>query len=438
MNNSKKYSEFIETCYILSQKHYTTILKPKDPDEEYLTLYQGMNVFPIFPRPIIMPIKKDDNDTDKLILKKSPSININLTKLKGSHIQLDNKMKEYMEYLDKIKKDRNKDKVRRYFDYEIRDRVNKIIDNSYVTNAWCKMYELLITYEPFKDIDNNKIKIFHLCEHPGAFIYACRDYIKHFYPDKRMDFIFQSLKPIDKKTFRPEKSLLNKFASNLDYGVKGTGDITDIDNIKGYIEKYKDRHFDLITSDCGLDCSDDFAKQEPTLIPIYFGAFISAIGLISKGGSYICKLFSFNEEKTIELIVLSCYFFKKVDICRALTDKGASGEVYLICLDFIYDKNDKNNNELSTYIDSLLDYYKNYNNNYIIDTIPINIEKRIIKHNYLMTIRRITNLNQLIFRVLNNEYIDEKPGIRDYIKQLTDYYVDYFVKYTELDKLIKK
>lgn len=442
INNYKKYSEFIESCYTFSQKYYTTVLDKTELADEFLSFYQGMNVFPTFPRPIIMPIRKHDIDVEELKLNNSLSLNINLTKLESVNKILSSKIKEYTEYLEKIKAHRNEDKVRRYFDYEIRDGVNKIVselvNNSYITNAYCKLYELLVTYNLFVNCTNTVIKSFHICEHPGAFIYALRDYIKFNYPNKKLEFVFQSLNPKKssiKKIFKVDDVLLLKGANNLDYGSKNTGDITDIDNIKEYIQKYKNVQFDIITSDCGLDCSDDFLEQEGTMSPIYFGAFISAIGLVSKGGSYICKLFSFNELKTIELLTLLCYFFLKVDICRTLTTKGASGEIYLVCTNFIYDKMD---NKLNNYIDQLIEYYKTYNsNNFIIDDVPTNIKYRIIKYNYLLSIRRITNLNQLIFRILNKSYVDHNEEVKDYILQLTNFYVDYFVKYIKLNKLIK-
>ena len=54
-------------------------------------------------------------------------------------------------------------------------------------------------------------------------------------------FVYQSLKPErHTTTFKAEQRLLDKYRSNLDYGPKNTGDITDLENIKYYKKKYFD------------------------------------------------------------------------------------------------------------------------------------------------------------------------------------------------------
>ena len=62
--------------------------------------------------------------------------------------------------------------------------------NKPITNAWLKIYEIL---NILNNRCNEKIKVFHICEAPGAFISAC-DY---FFKCKKIkyDWYAQSLVP---------------------------------------------------------------------------------------------------------------------------------------------------------------------------------------------------------------------------------------------------
>jgi 23S rRNA U2552 (ribose-2'-O)-methylase RlmE/FtsJ len=268
---------------------------------------------------------------------------------------------------------------------------------------------------------DNKINVFHICEHPGAFIYAVGDYIKKNRLGIEYNFKFQSLKPKhDSKIFKTEYKLLNKYRDNLDYGVTGTGDITDITNIEYYINRYKNDNITLITADCGLDCSEDFLNQETNLIKLFYSATITAIGILDSKGIYICKLFTWYKQKTIELISLCNYLFKEVILNRAITNKSGSDEIYMICKYPIKERIDMR---------LLFEYHKNYNNNYIIERYDDNLYKQLEIASKMMEVRKLIGYNQFIFAINNRDYINKNSKIKTRVKLLVNYYIEYYINY---------
>ena len=167
--NYDTYMSHIKSRYRCSQNDYKNKLDTKN-DEKFLITYEKMNVFPIFPRPIIMKLKTKDFD-----IKLEKNNNLKSVKLKLNDILID-KIKEFKSYNSLFGKNKNLDsKVRRFFDYEIKDKLAEILKYK-VSNAWVKMYEILSSYTLFSD--NETLKTFHLCEHPGAFVLATQEWIK--------------------------------------------------------------------------------------------------------------------------------------------------------------------------------------------------------------------------------------------------------------------
>ena len=411
--NYENYKYYIKNRFRNSQVEYKNKFKNEEKnDEAFLLTYESMNVFPIYPRPIIMKLKTKNFDIDLEKNNELQSIDLKLNDM------LIDKIKEFKNYNSLFGKNKNlESKVRRFFDYEIKDKLAEILKDK-VSNAWVKMYEILSAYTLFSDRET--LKTFHLCEHPGAFVLATQEWIKQN-TKKEHSFVFQSLKPnSNPKIFKPDERIPKEF---LDYG-NDDGDLTKRQNIEYYREKYKDVHYDLITSDCGLNFSDDFTQQENGLYKIFLGALICAIGLAKQGTNYIYKMFSFNETKTVELMYITCMFFENVDVVRLMTDKSGSGEIYIICTNFNYSK--KNFDEI---FNSLLDYVEN-NENFIIKKFDKEYISNIKNYHKLLTMRRITNYNMLIFRQINADY----SNCVNYVKRLTDYYADYFIEYIGLKR----
>lgn len=405
MNN---YDEHINTTswrYDYSIEKYNKICDNDMPNGQFLSMYCKLHISSVFPSPIILSVS--NGGSNEHIDKFTSAI-------RSDKKLLDDKIDEYIKFTNVAKKTpRHVETVRKIFDYEIRDAVQDIIPETYATNAWVKLYEILSTYKLFNE---KKVSTFHLCEHPGAFIYAMIEYAKR--NDIDHDFMFQSLKPTDgKKIFKVNNDLIDKYPGTLDYG-PNNGDLTDTDNIKYYISKYKNK-YDMITSDCGLDCWK--TDQEITMIPIFVGAYITAIGMCKKGGSYIFKMFSFHDKRTIELLILCTTHFGKVDIVRVMTTKVSSGEVYIVCR---YFKGVKN-------IDDLIHRYSE--DKPLVDHISSNTYSDLVKYNKLLTKYRIIGINFVMFRYNNIDYVANNKSILEYVKDSIKYYTNYYLRYCDLN-----
>jgi uncharacterized membrane protein YobD (UPF0266 family) len=105
-----------------------------------------------------------------------------------------------------------------------------------------------------------------------------------------------------------------------------------------------------------------------------------------------------------------------------LTTKTSSGEIYIVCLNFKGISSDE--------LDDLIIKYDK--NDIFIDHIPILFSQKLEKYNKLLTYRRITNLNFLLFRVFNAEYIRDNPEIIENVKEKVYHYVNYFLKYIHI------
>lgn len=407
------YYKYIINKYLASKNNYNTVFQKNDNPYDFLLFYENMNVYPTFPQPIVLTVKNPEESFQQ-------TSNLEMNKINKYKKMVDDKITEYMSYINKISTYKNKKKIRRYFDYEIRDTLKKILGKD-ITNAWVKMYEILVTYQV--DFNEPIVNTFHICEHPGKFIFAVKDYLNKIDKPIEHHFVFQSLNPkFNTEGFRVDKLLLHDKSGTLDYGITNTGDITNIDNIMYYIEKYQNQKFKLITSDCGLDFGDDFTKQETGLYQVFLSALIVAIGLSSGDSMYVFKFFSLFEEQTIQMIYLASQIFEKVDIVRVMTTKGPSGENYCVCSH----PNPKINKE--EYINQLIDHLKNPNQTIYQQYDPRFIERinDIVK---VLAIRRITAINQMIFRLLNFNYVTEHPDTVDMVQKYVDYYTHYFVNY---------
>jgi len=61
-----------------------------------------------------------------------------------------------------------------------------------------------------------------------------------------------------------------------------------------------------------------------------------------------------------------------------------------------------------------------------------NIQKRLNISHEILTLRRITTINSFMFRYFNNQYADDNPEIKLYIKHFTEYYAKYFLTYIKI------
>jgi hypothetical protein len=133
-------------------------------------------------------------------------------------------------------------------------------------------------------------------------------------------------------------------------------------------------------------------------------------------------MFSFHHHRSIELLYLCQKYYKEVYITRLLTTKTSSGEIYIVCLNFRGIDQDK--------LDQLIRKYEK--NEHFTETIPELFSQRLEKYNKLLVYRRIVNINFILFRLFNADYVRKNTNIIEYVQQSVDYYVNYFLKYIKM------
>ncbi|ARF10772.1 FtsJ-like methyltransferase [Hokovirus HKV1] len=434
------YDKLIKNKYNIS----TGIYKYKFTNENisvFLSHFDILNMYPLFPTPQQYDISYKNNITTKHILnilnnnndyKKYDDI---LQNTNNMQTLLKNKMDEFNDITVNVnKKNMDQAKIRYFFSYEVIDHVQKNFDAEYVTNAWLKCYEIITLFKLIPQ--NDTINYFGICEQPGAFLYAINHFIKtKINKNVKFDFILESLNPsLDKKIFKAERELFTEYKHVYDYGDDNTGDVTHLNNIRYYREKYYQKNFDILTADCGLDCSDDFSAQEHNLVKVILGQFLVAISLASKGTNYFFKLFSIYEILTIEIVELARLFFESVHIVRALKTKITSGEIYCVCKNFRFDKKDTDQ-----VLEKLYNIFANINDN---TSIMLAIDKDflndLIHINKTILYSRLLSLNFLYFRYNNLDYVLNVPDVKTYIQKMIQHYTQYFCDYYDIKKLDQK
>jgi hypothetical protein len=443
----ESYVNHIINKYKISKKCYNKKLDIDDMTS-YLYYFDIMNSYSIFPTIISFNIEKYiDNvkDINNIIIDYGSYNNLDTSKFTK---KIEKKTKAYLQLFDRAEINKNIKiyekyvtnstekyiSLRRFFYYELTDELTNNYNAENTTIAWLKCYELLYYHKLLDNFDT--IKCFCICEQPGAFIYAINHYAQEQL-NKKIDFIIQSLNSkLFKDAFPPSEHLYKLYKNKYDYGPNLTGDITDLDNIKYYRKKYYDDNISLITVDCGVNCSDDFSQQENNSIILILGQLITAIGLSNKRSNYFFKLFTIYENITHHIIFLLGLLYENVCISRVLSTKITSGEIYCVCLNFRYDKND-----VTILFDKLCIWYDNYkvdkNNsaNLLCDIIPDKYYKYLNHINKFFLYRRLLNYNFMYFRYLNYTVTFKNKNIGEYVYGISKHYVEYFISLYKIKKL---
>jgi 23S rRNA U2552 (ribose-2'-O)-methylase RlmE/FtsJ len=233
------------------------------------------------------------------------------------------------------------------------------------SRAFRKLYEILITYPKLfkpdtKNLQNsNIIKTFDICGFPGGFTYALLYYTKTQSRYEGIDWYLQSLKPkfnqANTSTERT-RSFTPKIINNkrvilgcpsTNFG--GSGDITDIRNIKYYKNFFKDGKRDLIVSDCGQEIELD-ENQEKILYKVNFGQILTTLYCLAEGGNFIMKTFQMNTQFSLSIMALLSMVFKDIKLIKTESSKYTSSEYYICCFHYYNNLSNDNFKELDNII----------------------------------------------------------------------------------------
>ena len=176
---------------------------------------------------------------------------------------------------------------------------------------------------------STKMNTFHLAEGPGGFIEAI-SYLRNNDNDSYYGMTLVSEDnnvPGWKKTSNFLETHSNVV---IEYGITGTGDLLDLDNLKYCHEKYNNS-MDIITADGGFDFSIDFNQQETLATNLLFAQVSFAISMQKANGHFILKIFDIFTKTTCDILYLLSTLYKQVFIIKPNTSRLANSEKYIVC-----------------------------------------------------------------------------------------------------------
>lgn len=212
---------------------------------------------------------------------------------------------------------------------------NSISKYEPLSRSYFKLWEII---QDFNLINKTEpIKVAGLAEGPGGFIEAVINYRKKFKNTCRLDQVYGiTLKSSDKDIpgWNKAGNFLKKNKNiSINYGVDGTGNIYNIDNIKAF-SKLFNKDADLVTADGGFDFSTNFNKQEHSSLRIIFCEIVSAVSIQKKGGAFVCKVYDTYTQVSISFLFLLHCLYDTVNIIKPFTSRPANSEKYLVCTGF--------------------------------------------------------------------------------------------------------
>jgi 23S rRNA U2552 (ribose-2'-O)-methylase RlmE/FtsJ len=397
--HTSKYLKNLKITHDYSKYMYTKTFDKKDVYvTDFLRVFEDLCTASLFPSSPAMRIRYDDINFENFFEdnKKVKENNVYDTKINKLKNKMIIKMKEFMEKMYKPKNESalNNQIFHNYTHYEIRDFVEEKMNAEIVTNAWIKIYDLImgnfsIKLTPIHEMDI--FRSFHMCELPGAFIAGTNHYIKTN-SNMKFEWVAQSLKDkTNKNMIQDQYGMYKTHPQNYDFGATGDGNLYNQKNVEHYITKYWDTSFNLITSDCGESLDENVSMKEDQMWELHWNQFVIAVAL--KSDYYFSKLYSIYSTNIHKLLLIAGLFFDKVVLYRPYTTKVTSDEIYLVCS---YRK--KYDRTIWKTLQKLdIDSIK----------IPPSFMEQMYTYNKILYYRRTINVNFYLFILGNLPYIKD-------------------------------
>lgn len=313
-----------------------------------------------------------------------------------------------------------------------------------VTNAWLKMYELAKFLDPtWARIEKTKtretsarLNTLMLAEAPGNFIVAMNHYLQMEHRPIHWDWLANSYRdPLivgktggqDRKDqssrtreFREQRSrggpgetgylgdkygLMARFPDRWLYGPDCDGDITSVNNIRGFQASMATRNWaqgraDLVTSDVKyVPDPPNYDEEELTNRAVQTGHFVASLACLKPKGTAILKEFSHLEGSSVAQLYLAGSYFQSVRIVKPLTSKGPNSETYLVLEGFkgITDEQLQRFYDYLTYI-----RYMNFSQvngcpaMLPLSQVPAKFVKRVVEMQTVLVEEQIQELKQML------------------------------------------
>ena len=206
--------------------------------------------------------------------------------------------------------------------------LSKRLNNFNISQAWIKMYEIIMDCDLVPTNRKGVFKSFHICEAPGAFISCINHYIHTKTQYNSYEWKSQSLNPKGSKskkdTIGDTYGFIKKYPNHWDFGIDDTGDITNIENIKYYAKMAKEMNINLMTSDCGLPMGDTKYLQ------VAYASYVSLLYSLPKNGTLLYKILSPIDTPLLwNLIYMTYRNFKEMYFFKPVQN-SQSREFYII------------------------------------------------------------------------------------------------------------
>jgi|SaaInlStandDraft_4_1057021.scaffolds.fasta_scaffold00672_16 23S rRNA U2552 (ribose-2'-O)-methylase RlmE/FtsJ len=310
------------------------------------------------------------------------------------------------------------------------------LDLEMVTNAWMKFYEILSCTSYFSKLENKKtIKVFHLCEAPGAFISCMNHFIYTKTNINKYIWYAQTLNPYvnTNQSARLDDNfgLISLYPDRWLFGKSNTGDITNIKNILDYKTDPKLANIDLITADGGL-CLEEgmFNEQERHASKLLYSQILTILMMLPNDKTCIFKTYlPLAEPITVSMFYILSFSFENVILRKPISSHPSSSEIYVECTG--YKGWNSFNQPFKSYLISFLDKFDTQISLFEKDGIPEEFINRLSEISRNLCNRQIMSIKKSLY--LRGTYYSDKK-----IKKSIDNYKDEISKLWIDTYLIKK
>jgi len=122
---------------------------------------------------------------------------------------------------------------------------------------------------------------------------------------------------------------------NALWGADGTGDLLKLGNLEHCVKQLRREHVLLCVADGGFsDAAIPQNLQELYFYRLFLAELLTAVSCLSRGGKFICKLYTSFSDSTSALLHLTTQLFEKVEVVKPMTSKATGPERYLVAAGF--------------------------------------------------------------------------------------------------------
>lgn len=279
-------------------------------------------------------------------LNKNDLLKINIDKIDIEKNMIFKKFYKYVkgekEKIDELEETEIWDKMKKignpfeliYTTYSKKKKNDSLSSYIPISRSYFKMWEIFHNFDLFKKFNKYEKFIFsHLAEGPGGFMEATYNYRKKITSTTYLQqdqYYSITLQP-DNEHIPDFNKLKKLFSDNQNIHIN-YGNLYYINDVKNYINNFKNKKAHFVTSDGGFDYSSDFNGQEINSCEIIYSECVIALNILRKNGSFVCKVFDLFSITMIQILFIVFYCFEEVYLYKPETSRPANSEKYLVCL----------------------------------------------------------------------------------------------------------